>query len=184
MVADLMAGDKEETHQRNDKPNLTTTAAIRLLLDRASSVDEAVALMGQYDMNSELKSAHHLSVADANGKSVVVEYVDGGMLVTETKVVTNYYIGDCAKRGVGSEQSHLRFDTLDAFDGVADAETVRNLLETVAQKNYPQTDGSYEKTMWSIVYDPAVRQAQFYFAENYTHYYWLLLGEKGDFIKS
>ena len=57
------------------------------------------------------------------------------------------------------------------------------LLESVAQKNYPQSDGSYEKTMWSIVYDPAVRQARFYFAENYAHYYWLLLGEKGDFIK-
>lgn len=50
VVADLMAGDDEETHQRSDKPDLTTTTAIRLLLDRAADVVEAVALLGQYDM--------------------------------------------------------------------------------------------------------------------------------------
>ena len=72
-----MAGDDEETHQRSDKPDLTTTTAIRLLLDRAADVDEAVALLGQYDMNSSIGSAHHLSIADASGRSVVVEYVNG-----------------------------------------------------------------------------------------------------------
>ncbi|MGM9590484.1 MAG: linear amide C-N hydrolase, partial [Faecousia sp.] len=117
VVADLMAGDKEETHQRTDKPDLTTTTAIRLLLDRASDVDEAIALLRQYDMNSSIGSAHHFSIADATGKSVVVEYVDGEMLVTETKVVTNHYLSDCEKQGVGSEQSHLRFDTLSAYTG-------------------------------------------------------------------
>lgn len=79
VVADLMAGDKEETHQQTDKPDLTTTTAIRLLLDRAADVDEAIALLEQFDMNSSIGSAHHLSIADASGKSVVVEYVDSEM---------------------------------------------------------------------------------------------------------
>lgn len=67
VVADLMAGDKEESHQQTDKPDLTTTTAIRLLLDRAADVDEAIALLEQYDMNSSIGSAHHLSIADAGG---------------------------------------------------------------------------------------------------------------------
>ena len=183
VVADLMAGDNEETHQKTDRPDLTTTTAIRLLLDRAANVDEAIGLLGQYDMTSSIGSAHHFSIADASGRSVVVEYVDGEMLVTSTKVVTNHYLGEGPKQGIGSEQSHVRYDTLSAFEGPAEEETVMALLESVAQKNYPQMEGNYEKTMWSIVYDPAVRQARFYFAENYAHYYWLLLGEKGDFIK-
>ena len=183
VVADLMAGDKEETHQQTEKPDLTTTTAIRLLLDRAADVDEAIALLGQYDMNSSIGSAHHLSIADASGKSVVVEYVGGEMLVTETKVVTNHYLADCKKQGVGSEQSHLRFDTLSAHTEPADEMGVRDLLESVAQKNYPQTEGSYEKTMWSIVYCPLGRCADFYFAENYEHHYGLLLLEKGGFLK-
>ncbi len=183
VVADLMAGDKEETHQNTDKPDLTTTTAIRLLLDRAADVDEAIALLEQYDMNSSIGSAHHLSIADASGKSVVVEYVNGEMLVTQTKVVTNHYLADCDKQGVGSEQSHLRFDTLSAHTGPADEKGVRDLLESVAQKNYPQTEGSYEKTMWSIVYCPLGRCADFYFAEKYDHSYGLLLQEKGSFLK-
>lgn len=183
VVADLMAGDNEETHQNTDQPDLTTTTAIRLLLDKAADVDEAIALLWQYDMNSSIGSAHHLSIADASGKSVVVEYVNGQMLVTETKVVTNHYLSDCEKQGVGSEQSHLRFDTLSACTGPADDMDVRDLLKSVAQMNYPQTDGSCEKTMWSIVYCPEGRCADFYFAENYEHSYGLLLLEKGSFLK-
>ena len=178
-----MAGDDEQTHQQTDKVDLTTTTAIRLLLDKAATVDEAIALLGQYDMNSSIGAAHHLSLADASGKSVVVEYVGGEMLFTETKVVTNHYLSDCEKQGVGSAQSHLRFDTLAAYTGPADDRGVRDLLESVAQKNYPQTEGSYEKTMWSIVYCPEGRCADFYFAENYEHSYGLLLQEKGGFLK-
>lgn len=183
MVADLMAGDKEQTHQNTDKVDLTTTTAIRLLLDRAATVDEAVALLAQYDMNSSIGSAHHFSIADATGKSVVVEYVGGEMLVTETKVVTNHYLADCEKQGVGSEQSYIRFDTLSAFTAPADAMGVRDMLESVAQKNYPQTEGSYEKSMWSIVYCPEGLCADFYFAENYSQSYGLILREKGGFVK-
>lgn len=183
MVADLIAGDKEETHQLTEKPDLTTTTAIRLLLDKAATVDEAIVLLGQYDMNSSIGSAHHLSIADASGKSVVVEYVDGEMLVTETKVVTNHYLSDCDKQGVGSEQSHIRFETLSAYTEPADEMDVRDMLESVAQKNYPQDAGKYEKTMWSIVYCPDGRCADFYFAENYEQSYGLLLHEKGSFLK-
>ena len=177
MIADLMAGDKEETHQKTDKTDLTTTTSIRLLLDRAANVDEAVELLKQYDMNSDIGAAHHLSIADASGNSVVVEYVNGEMIVTETKVVTNHYIGECAKQGVGSDQSHIRFDTLCAFTGSGDKSAVKSLLESVAQKNYVQGDGSYEKTMWSIVYAPAELSAEFYYAENYSKAYPLKIGK-------
>lgn len=183
VVADLMAGDDEETHQQTDKVDLTTTTAIRLLLDKAANVDEAVALLKQYDMNSSIGSAHHLSIADASGKSVVVEYVNGEMLVTETKIVTNHYLSDCGKKGVGSEQSHLRFDKLAGYSGPADATEVRDMLESVAQKNYPQAAGSYEKTMWSIVYCPEAGWADFYFNENYHDGYSLSLFGKDSFLK-
>lgn len=183
VVADLMAGDDEETHQQTSKTALTTTTAIRLLLDRAADVDEAIALLEQYDMNSSVGRAHHLSIADAHGKSVVVEYVDGRMLVTDTKVVTNHYLTDCEKQGVGSEQSHQRYDTLAAQTNPAGAEEVCALLESVAQKNFPQSPDNYEKTMWSIVYCPERRCADFYFAEDYTRRYGLVLSEKDYLLR-
>ena len=75
------------------------------------------------------------------------------------------------------------FDEFLDGGGAADDTDVRDMLESVAQKNYPQTEGSYEKTMWSIVYCPEGRCADFYFAENYEHSYGLLLREKGSFLK-
>lgn len=93
------------------------------------------------------------------------------------------YLADCNKQGVGSEQSHIRFDTLAAHAGPADDMDVRDLLESVAQKNYQQTASDYERTMWSIVYCPEGRSADFYFAENYENSYGLVLQEKGSFLK-
>ena len=191
VVADLMAGDKEETHQKTDKPDLTTTTAIRLLLDRAANVDEAVELLKQYDMNSSIGAAHHFAVADKSGKSVVVEYVDGEMLVTETNVVTNHYLADCPKKGVGDEDSHLRFDWLSRFgpdfvlgrsgDGQYrwgpgfPFQEVRALLASVAQSRYPQTDDDNAVTLWSIVYAPGEQRADFYFREDFKYGHRLFL---------
>jgi len=193
VIADLMAGDDEETHQKTDKPDLTTTTAIRLLLDRAADVDEAVELLKQYDMNSSIGAAHHFSIADKSGKSVVVEYVNGEMLVTETNVVTNHYLADCAKKGVGSEQSHQRFDKLSELaprprtdfgsEGSRLAfERLRFMLKSVAQSNYPQMDGSFEATLWSIVYEPGHCGAEFYFSEQYDRGCKMQLGRKLGFL--
>lgn len=191
VIADLMAGDNEETHQKTDKPDLTTTTAIRLLLDRAANVDEAVELLKQYDMNSSIGAAHHFAIADKTGKSVVVEYVNGEMLVAETNIVTNHYLADSPKKGVGSEQSHQRFDWLSQFGpdfvlGRSGAgqyrwgpgfpfQEVRALLASVAQSQYPQTDDGNAVTLWSIYYEPGNQKADFYFREDFDHGHRLFL---------
>ncbi len=197
IVADLMAGDDEETHQKTDKPDLTTTTAIRLLLDRAANVDEAIELLKQYDMNSSIGAAHHFAIADKSGKSVVVEYVNGEMLVTETNVVTNHYLADCPKKGVGDEESHARFDLLNnrigpdfvlaGWRGRPDYkiawppfQEVRALVAPVSQSQkkfwYPQAAGGDNAvTLWSIVYAPEKQWADFYFREDFDHGHRLFL---------
>ncbi|MBR3689254.1 MAG: linear amide C-N hydrolase [Lentisphaeria bacterium] len=197
VIADLMAGDNEETHQKTDKPDLTTTTAIRLLLDRAANVDEAVELLKQYDMNSSIGAAHHFSLADKSGKSVVVEYVNGEMLVAETNIVTNHYLADCPKKGVGDEESHARFDLLNnrigpdfvlaGWRGRPDYkiawppfQEVRALVAPVSQSQkkfwYPQAAGGDNAvTLWSIVYAPEKQWADFYFREDFDHGHRLFL---------
>lgn len=181
MVADLMAGDTEVTHQNAGKPDLTTTTAIRLLLDRAANVEEALELLRQYDMHSSMDSAHHLSIADASGRSVVAEYINGELIVTETPVVTNHYLAPGEKHGIGSAQSHTRFESL-SRQLEAGKTNVDRMLQSVAQKNYPQTPDGYEKTMWSIVYHPVDNTARFYFAENYEHSYRLALQSRYSWL--
>lgn len=197
IVADLMAGDDEETHQKTDKPDLTTTTAIRLLLDRAANVDEAVELLKQYDMNSSIGAAHHFAIADKTGKSVVVEYVNGEMLVAETNIVTNHYLADCPKKGVGDEESHARFDHVSEFIGPdfvlaggfgahgnwivqLPFQEVRSCIARVQQSQkkfwYPQGGGGDDAvTLWSIVYAPGKQWADFYFREDFKHGHRLFL---------
>ena len=197
VIADLMAGDDEETHQKTGKVALTTTTAIRVLLDRAANVDEAVELLKQYDMNSSIGAAHHFAIADKTGKSVVVEYVNGEMLVAETNIVTNHYLADSPKKGVGDEESHARFDLLNnrigpdfvlaGWRGRPDYkiawppfQEVRALVAPVSQSQkkfwYPQAAGGDNAvTLWSIVYAPEKQWADFYFREDFDHGHRLFL---------
>ncbi len=197
VVADLMAGDDEETHQKTGKVALTTTTAIRVLLDRAANVDEAIELLKQYDMNSSIGAAHHFAIADKSGKSVVVEYVNGEMLVAETNIVTNHYLADSPKKGVGDEESHARFDHVSEFIGPdfvlagwrgrpdykiawPPFQEVRALVAPVSQSQkkfwYPQAAGGDNAvTLWSIVYAPEKQWADFYFREDFDHGHRLFL---------
>lgn len=161
-IADLMAGDDEVTKQDSQKPNITTTTAIRLILDKAATVDEAIDLLKQYDMNSDIGTAHHLSISDATGKSVVVEYCDNKMFVKETKVVTNHYLTDCNKPKDKEEQTYDRFNKLSELNGTFDEEKMKNALESVSQKNYI---GSESKTIWSLVYNQNQQNL-------YANFYW------------
>lgn len=153
-VADLIAGDNEVTHQNTDKADLTTTSAIRLLLDKAANVDEAIKLLEQYDMNSSIGMAHHLAISDAEGNSVVVEYIDGEMIVTKTTTVTNHYLAEGEKFGVGNEESHKRFEKIEGMkNSVNSAESMADCMESVSYEN---------ETQWSIVYDKRNATLDFY----------------------
>ena len=112
---------------------------------------------------------------------MVVEYIGGQMSVTETPIVTNHYLTPGEKNGVGSEQSHLRFDMLSEQLEAGETD-VTWLLRSVAQGNFPQSQNDYERTMWSIVYHPEEKTASFCFNENFDHCYRLALDTKYSWL--
>ena len=67
-MAVLRIGDERQTRIR-EKVDITTTTAIRLMLDKAADVEEALALLEQYDMHSSAGSCYHFQISDARGKS-------------------------------------------------------------------------------------------------------------------
>lgn len=161
-VADLINGDEEETHQQSTKPDLTTVSAIRLLLDKAATVDEAVSLLQEYDMNSSIGTAHHLAVSDVDGNSVVIEYVNNEMVVTKTSAVTNHYLSEGEKFGIGNEESHKRYNTLVSAwqenEGCMEIGMLQEIMETVSYSDV---------TQWSIIYDKTNGTADFYWQRQY-----------------
>ncbi len=68
--------DGKPTQQESTGKKLTTTLAMRMMLDHARTVDEAVALLKQYDLWIPSNDGnYHFYMADATGKFAVVEFV-------------------------------------------------------------------------------------------------------------
>lgn len=65
------------TDQNTDKPDFTTTTFLRLVLDYADDLDEAVEIARAYDMHDSAGTSYHYMVADASGRSAILEWVSG-----------------------------------------------------------------------------------------------------------
>ncbi len=169
-----MIQDSATISQNTEKPDITTTTAIRLMLNKAADVDEAVDLLEQYDMHASMGLMTHLAISDNSGKSVVVEYIDNEMKVVETPVVTNFYLAEGEKHGIGTAQSHERYDILmNALkeDPTMDMNDVRDALSSVSKKNF----GEFESTEWSVVFDQSTGEVHYYHRENYDKRYTFLI---------
>ena len=114
-----MIQDSDTIEQDTDKPDITTTTAVRLLLDRAATVDEALALLRQYDMHASANSCYHFQIADAAGRAVVVEYIGDEMNVVESPRATNFLLteGDW-DFGRGQDRFAVLEETMEASGGV------------------------------------------------------------------
>jgi predicted choloylglycine hydrolase len=149
-IADLMAGDSIETHQHTNKPGLTTSAAIRYMLNNAANVSEALKLLEGIDMHSDIGSAHHYAMSDATGRSVVVEYVDDKMVVTESPAVTNHYLCE-QKHNVGLVEGDYRYDCLcqryEQTGGIMSEEQLTEAIKSVSQSHRKGFLG----TAWTMV---------------------------------
>lgn len=165
-----MIQDSAAIEQNTEKPDITTTTAIRLLLDQAGNVDEALELLGQYDLHGSMGMMIHFAIADSTGRSVAVEYVDNEMIVIETPVLTNFYLAEGEKQGIGTEQSHERYDILmNQLEETSQMgmEDVRDALDSVSKDNF----GEFESTEWSIVMNLSAGEARYYHRENYSQNY-------------
>ncbi len=174
-VATLMIEDSDTIDQATDKPDLTTTTAVRLLLDAAANVEEALDVLAAHDLHGSMGLMVHFAIADAEGNGAVVEYVDNEMQVVESDVATNFYLSDGPKKGIGTSQSHDRFAALrDQLDsgGAWDEQRLRDAMESVSKKNYP--DG--ETTEWTMACNLTAKDVVYYHREDYGQGWRIRLG--------
>lgn len=96
------------TKQQTGKTPITTSVALRGVLDNCATVDEAVEFMKKYDMHDLLGACYHYFFTDETGQSAIVEYMDHEMYVyrqekpDESLKLTNFYItpgGKCREKG-------------------------------------------------------------------------------------
>lgn len=61
--------------QEEGKDNITSTTMLRLILDYADDVDSAIELIKNYNLHDSANTSFHYMIADASGKSAIVEWV-------------------------------------------------------------------------------------------------------------
>ena len=69
--ADTVATDQRDP----EKDNITSTTMLRMILDYASTTEEAVELIKNYNLHDSAKTSFHYMIADASGTSAIVEWV-------------------------------------------------------------------------------------------------------------
>lgn len=148
------------TAQDTGKTDVGTTLAIRVLLDKAANVQEAIDLLSSFDMHASAKGCYHLQIADAQGNSVVVSYVNNEMRITEMKdgilAATNFYLHDVPfeYEKQGMDRYEKLIDTLTEKEGVLSKEEGMDLLDYVSIIGTdPDEKGRVYSTQWSSIYD-------------------------------
>ncbi len=144
-VAVNLLPDGEKIDQHTGKKNLTTTTALRLVLDKAATAEEAVALLREYDLHTSGTMRIHYMIADAEGHSLCLEFIDGVMSVVETSVMCNHYLTPGPYFGQARSNSIERQDKLAAALAKGESMTLTEVSEAMASVRHG--------TQWSIIYD-------------------------------
>lgn len=116
------------TSQDTDKPDFTSTTLLRLILDYADNVEEAAEIASTYDLHDSANTSYHYMVADASGKSAILEWTaDGATDTTDNdgaartlKVIYNYQDDHIGEREAASDYQVITNFVLQPgyYDGV------------------------------------------------------------------
>lgn len=190
----VLALKEKQTSQHNGYPRIGTTVAIRMLLDRASTVKEAVEMLRHYDMDMQGngRSNYHFFMADATGDYAIVEYTydddDNGdeeekhpskmevFTANDTlRCVTNFYVAPSmvgTVDGWGSSHGKARYETMRntllSKNYSLNADDAMSLLKAVSQ---PPTEELTSQTQWSALYDLTERTLRLTILRDYASEY-------------
>lgn len=172
--------DSEPTRQDRGNPDISTSLAIRLVLDRAASTAEAVELLNQYDMIATAGRDYHFYITDASGDGRIVEYdcesETRELVATPTRSVTNFFIlykdkvtNTEGKNGIYGH-GRDRYDTLEAIfdeeEGSQNKDTAWRALQAASQ--VPKGEDITSNTQWSIVFNNTDLTLEFVLHRNWN----------------
>jgi hypothetical protein len=152
LAVGMMAVPHGEGGSDPQKITLDSLEIIRLLLDYAASLDDALALFEHYNIDWGGGPPVHYLIADATGASAVVEMLEGRMVVTRSsppwQISTNFLFAETPLERWG--QACWRYSMVETAlaesSGVLSMNEGMSLLKQVSQTGETAT-------IWSVVYN-------------------------------
>jgi hypothetical protein len=152
----LLAVPEVQLQNNKDKITLNTTTAIRLVLDKAATISEAVDLLKHYNIYFSAGVDCHYLIADVSGDSVIVEYWDGKLQsVTSAKdyqIASNFIAYNnlnIGENGDEFERYNRVAETLELNGGKISEDAAVNLLSEIGCYN----DNGEDKLQWTVIYN-------------------------------
>jgi len=165
-IAVLELKDKP-VKQKNNKTPITTCVAIRAILDKCATVQEALHLLDRYDMFSSLGYNYHFQIIDQK-ESVVVEFVKNKMIIVDkdannNQIATNFYLSQegNSKKCNGFDRYNVLYEFLKEKKGILNKEECFDALHKVKQHYkfvYKGILRYYVDTCWSALYNTSKLQ--------------------------
>jgi hypothetical protein len=134
-----------------DKETLGSLMVMREILDHASTVDEAVAILQNHNIDMGGGPPLHYLVADASGRAALVEFYQGEVVVMVNRdpwhLATNFL---CTAAGDSMEGMCGRYDKISERLGEAQGRlSVQDGLALLAEV-------SQDGTQWSVIYGMSI----------------------------
>jgi choloylglycine hydrolase len=149
LAVGMMALNTADGPHDPQKQTINSLMIIRLMLDHAKDLEEAIAIFKSFNIDFQGGPSLHYFITDRSGRSVVVELVDKKLSVlSNTKpwqVATNFVLtGLSLENSRGACWRYKKaWDTLENQGGMSSSASALSLLKDVSQPN----------TIWSLVYD-------------------------------
>ncbi len=149
------------------KKYVQTTVAIRYILDKAATVDEAVAWLKTINMCPVYADMgdmpdYHFAIADNSGKYVVVEWIEGELKTVESRVVTNHSLVNPLP-DPGTLPENMDLGTYNRYDSLKATGEAKNWEMTSEEIKDALADVQRSNSVWSAVFEPAAKRVTYYF---------------------
>ncbi len=146
LVVGMAAVPVEKMPYDSKNKTIDNLMVIREMLDHAGTVEEAINILGSYNIDMGSVPIHYL-IASSSGDAALVEFYQGELVVfrneTTWQVATNFLVASTNGNTQGQCWRYDRISQrLKELDGRISSEAAFDLLEQVSQ----------DITQWSIVY--------------------------------
>lgn len=158
-------GSRSEINE--NKITLYDYSVIRLTLEKAESVDDAIKQLSQYNVKMEDTYPSHYMIADATGNCAVIDYIDGSMKIIRKEdnyqIATNMLTFNNEKHQGYSAERYQNFEkVLSEKSGVI---SIEDALELLVKNTVPGDE------QWSTVYNLTDKTMSVKFYGDYENTY-------------